>query len=589
MECRVPMAGTVPHHARRQGNATERDMKIKSIMTRLFIIVGVTAVGLTILAYIGATMIQDTMMDQTVARTNTLAQVAAGVAKHFDDRVKKGEMDEKAAKDNVRRILDSLRFGPDGKSYYFGISFEGVSVQNAADPAQENTNVYDQKDPDAKTRSDAIIAGGKAAVDGPRSVFYMYKKPGGTENLRKLSSVAAYEPWHWFFGSGTYLEDVSAAFWAAVWKLALAGAIVLLVAAAITIVLSRAIARPMRQLADVAKLISEGNYAANVPATDRADEVGTLAHAILVLRDRAKAGDEQRQAHDEKMREVEKQRHAMMLSLAEKFDTSVGAVVKSVSSQASQMVGSAQTLSSTAEDATRKASTVAAASEQASANVQTVASATEELSSSIAEISRQVAQSSRVAATAVSEAEKANTMVRGLVETSQKIGAVVALITDIANQTNLLALNATIEAARAGEAGKGFAVVAAEVKNLATQTAKATEEIGAQINGVQGATQEAVEAIQTIGKTIGEINGIASTIAAAVEQQSSATKEIARNVEQAAQGTTEVTTNITSVTQAANDTGTAADQVLTSAQDLTKQSETLRNLVAAFLNDVKAA
>jgi methyl-accepting chemotaxis protein len=180
-------------------------------------------------------------------------------------------------------------------------------------------------------------------------------------------------------------------------------------------------------------------------------------------------------------------------------------------------------------------------------------------------------------------------MVQGLADASQKIGAVVALITDIANQTNLLALNATIEAARAGEAGKGFAVVAAEVKNLANQTAKATEEIGGQISGVQAATQEAVQAIQTIGKTIGEINGITATIAAAVEEQAAATKEIARNVEQAASGTQEVTSNITGVTHAANDTGTAASQVLASARELAQQSESLKKVVTAFLVNVKAA
>ena len=564
-------------------------MKIKSIMTRLFAIVGVTALGLAIVTYIGASMIKSQMLDASIARTTNLAQVAAGVAKSFDERVKKGEIDQKAAKDGARILLESLRYGAQNNEYFFALDMEGTSTVNGGDPSQDGTNpfkAYNDKDPNGKQRTENMIA---VARTGGGHVFYSYQKPGGDVQVPKVSSIVTYEPWQWFFGTGTYIDDIDAAFWASAWKLAGISAVILLVSAAITMVLARAIAKPMRDLATVARRISEGDYAVAVPATNRHDEVGTLAQALLVLRDRAREGEEARRAHEEGMRKAEQLRRQSMLDLADKFDSRVGGVVKSVSSQANQMVGSAQSLSSTAEDATRKAANVAAASEQASSNVQTVAAATEELSSSIGEISRQVAQSSKIANTAVGEADKANQMVQGLVQASQKIGDVVALITDIANQTNLLALNATIEAARAGEAGKGFAVVAAEVKNLANQTAKATEEIGVQISGVQSATQGAVQAIETIAKTIAEINGIASTIAAAVEEQSAATKEIARNVEQASHGTNEVTTNITSVTQAANDTGSAAGQVLASAQDLTRQSENLRSLVTEFLSEVKAA
>ncbi len=346
----------------------------------------------------------------------------------------------------------------------------------------------------------------------------------------------------------------------------------------------RAVLGPLRRLSDIIRSISAGNY--NNVIEIRSDD--ETADPLIRLRAmQARMGfdlEVQRQTAAEKA-----QRSRRIDAITAEFDADIGKVVQTVASQADELQSSAQSLSSTAEESTKQASAVAAASEQAAANVQTVASATEELSSSIGEISRQVAQSSRIAAGAVGEAEKANQMVQGLADASQKIGAVVALITDIANQTNLLALNATIEAARAGEAGKGFAVVAAEVKNLANQTAKATEEIGGQIGGVQSATKNAVDAIASISNTIGQINAISSAIAAAVEQQAAATKEIARNVEQAATGTQEVTTNISGVNEAANDTGSAASQVLASARELAGQSESLKTVVTRFLSSVKAA
>jgi methyl-accepting chemotaxis protein len=351
---------------------------------------------------------------------------------------------------------------------------------------------------------------------------------------------------------------------------------------------SRSIVPPVKRITDVMGRLAKHDLGAEVTGTERRDEIGAMAQAVQVFKENMIETD--RLTETQKVEQIAKEaRTKKVNALTAAFDASISTVVQSVSAQATQMESSAQSLSVTAEEATKKSGAVAAASEEASSNVQTVASAAEELSASVAEISRQVSQSTKIAASAVSEADKANQMIQGLAQASQKIGEVVALITDIANQTNLLALNATIEAARAGEAGKGFAVVAAEVKNLATQTARATEEIGAQINGVQGATQSAVQAIQAIGKTIGEINSISATIAAAVEEQSAATKEIARNVEQAATGTQEVSANIGGVGQAANDTGTAASQVLASARDLSKQSDSLKSVVTKFLVDVKAA
>jgi len=348
------------------------------------------------------------------------------------------------------------------------------------------------------------------------------------------------------------------------------------------------VSSPIRIMTSAMGRLAQHDLNTQVEGAERKDEVGEMAKAVLVFKNSMIETDRLK-AEQEEAQRAAAARTAQIDKLTRDFDVKVQAVVQGVASQATQMETSAQAMSATAEEATKQASAVAAASEQGAANVQTVASAAEELSSSIAEIGRQVSHSSQIATNAVTEARKANEMVQGLLNASQKIGEIVALINDIADQTNLLALNATIEAARAGEAGKGFAVVAAEVKNLATQTSKATEEIGTQITSVQGATQNAVNAIASIGKTIGEIDQISTTIAAAVEQQGAATQEIARNVEEAAKGTQEVSSNIGGVTQAANSTGAVANQVLTSAQALSEQSGELRTLVQGFLTKVKAA
>ena len=267
----------------------------------------------------------------------------------------------------------------------------------------------------------------------------------------------------------------------------------------------------------------------------------------------------------------------------------VNEVVEIVASSAQEMESSALAMSSTSEQTSRQSAAVASAAEQATSNVQTAATAAEELSTSIKEISAQVQESTEVAGRAVSQAESTNETVQGLAESAQKVGEVVKLINDIASQTNLLALNATIEAARAGDAGKGFAVVASEVKSLANQTAKATEEIAAQINDIQAATGEAVKAIDGIGKTITGVNEIATGIASAVEEQAAATQEIARNVTEAATGTQEVTTNIGSVQEAATETGSASSQVLEAAKELAGRANELREEVDKFVNGDSAA
>jgi len=364
---------------------------------------------------------------------------------------------------------------------------------------------------------------------------------------------------------------------------------VLAVAVAVALFVALRLSKPIVSITRTMETLSAGNTGIEVPGMGRRDEIGQMASAVQVFKQNMIDAERLRAEQKEAERRAEADKKAALAKMADRFEASVQGVVKGVSSSATEMQSNAQSMSSTAEETSRQSAAVAAAAEEASTNVQTVAAATEELSSSIAEISRQVAQSAKVAAKAVDEAARTNAQVKGLNDAAQKIGDVVKLINDIAGQTNLLALNATIEAARAGEAGKGFAVVASEVKSLATQTAKATEDIATQVGAIQSATGDAVKAIEGITGTIGQVNEIATTIASAVEEQGAATQEIARNVQQASKGTTEVSSNIAGVTKAAAETGQASGIVLAASGELTRQADTLRAEVDQFLATVRAA
>ena len=349
------------------------------------------------------------------------------------------------------------------------------------------------------------------------------------------------------------------------------------------------IARPIRRIADVLLALGSGNKQVDVPYVGRGDEVGDAANAANTFKENLIRIEKMEAEQKETELRAAARRKADMHKLADEFQAAVGNIVETVSSASTELEAAAGTLTKTAEVAQELSGTVAAASEQASANVQSVASATEEMTSSVTEISRQVQESARIAGDAVKQAQQTDQRISALSQAAGRIGDVVKLITAIAEQTNLLALNATIEAARAGEAGRGFAVVASEVKQLASQTAKATDEISSQIAGMQTATQESVASIKEIGGTIGRISQIASTIAAAVEEQGAATQEIARNVGEAAKGTAQVAANITDVNRGAGETGSASSQVLSSAQSLSSESNHLKMEVDKFLSTVRAA
>jgi methyl-accepting chemotaxis protein len=349
------------------------------------------------------------------------------------------------------------------------------------------------------------------------------------------------------------------------------------------------IARPIARVGAVLVELANGNKSVEIPYADRGDEVGDNARAAKTFKDNLLRIEKMEAEQKELETRAAVQRRADMHRLADDFQAAVGNIVDTVSSASTELEASASTLTKTAETTQELSTAVAAASEEASTNVNAVASASEQLAGSVNEIGRQVKDSSKIANEAVQQAQKTDARIAELSQAASRIGDVVKLITSVAEQTNLLALNATIEAARAGDAGKGFAVVAHEVKALAAQTAKATDEISAQIAGMQSATEDSVAAIKEIGITIGRMSDIAAAIAATVEEQGAATQEISRNVQQAAQGTAEVASNITNVNRGASETGSASSQVLSSARSLSSESNHLKLEVDKFLSTVRAA
>ena len=553
------------------------------ISSKLLIMVCLSVLGIAAVAAVGLSALRNNLLEDRKAKLHDVVMLARQAVDLNYQASHQAGLSDAEALDRGKALLRTLRFGKD--DYFYAFNPQGL-VQSHPNPKVENKNLYDAPDSDGVFFTRQQI---ELAAQGGGFVSYRFPRAGGDVPLPKISYATEFKPYNWTIGGGIYLDDIDAIFWAQVRQIGMLVGVALLLVVGMFVLLGRSIVNPIKAMTVAMRKIADGETSTAIPAQERRDEVGAMAQSVQVFKDNMIETARLRGEQDVLKSRSDAERKQLVNRMADDFENGVRASLDTLTGAATEMQATSKSMSATAGEASHQATSVAVVAEQASANVQTVAAATEQLSSSVSEIGRQVTQSTEIAGQAVAEANRTNVTVQGLSAAAQKIGDVVKLISDIASQTNLLALNATIEAARAGDAGRGFAVVANEVKSLASQTAKATEEISAQVAAMQGATADAVQAIEGIGRTIGAINEIASVISIAVDQQGAATREIARNVQEAAQGTGQVSSNISGVNQAADKTGSAAGKVLSSAEQLSGQAATLRADVDRFLANIRAA
>jgi methyl-accepting chemotaxis protein len=587
-------------------------MKVASlrprISGRLYLLVGMFAIGCAALTASLIWLQGQRAVEARRAQLEALVNTALGVLDVHYKLAQSGSVPENEAKQRAFNVISGMRYG--NGDFFFVQARDGTTLVNPANPKAIGTSRLDTKDSTGKYFARELHEEVNKAGQG--FVSYQIAKAGSTEEVEKTTFIKLYAPWNMVVATGVYIDDIQAETRKATVQAAIATLVLVLVLGGATFLIARGIARPLARLRRAMLDLAEGRELVGALDTARSDEIGEMAGAVEVFREnavaraalerkaqadaderaalaeKARAEAAERMALEERAHAADAARSARIDKLIADFRAIIGGVLAAVGANMTKLETTASSLSTVANEASHEATSAAGASEQAAANVQTVATAAEELGSSVNEIGRQVTQANDVVAEATKLAARSNGEIETLAEAARKIGDVVGLIKAIAEQTNLLALNATIEAARAGEAGKGFAVVAQEVKTLASQTAKATEEIGQQVAGIQTSTKDAVEAIGKISATMDEINQFTSSLSATVQEQTAATSEISRNVAQAAQGTAAVAANISSVTTAIGEANRSAELVQGASGELAEAARQLQGAVDGFLTEVAA-
>jgi methyl-accepting chemotaxis protein len=512
------------------------------------------------------------MLDARVDELRAISEQAVSIAEQLQGQVRAGKLTRDQAILQYRDIIRPIRYGH-GSGYYFAYGMDGNTIVLGPTPEVEGTSRFSIQDADGKFFVQAMI---EAARQGGGTVTYRYPKPGSTVAQPKLVYVMPISDWNMFVATGLYIDDLWTATTATIVRFGTLVSVLLLLCISVAWIVAREITRPLSRLRDNMASLARGDLAVNIVGMARRDEIGDMAGAVEVFKGHMeKEAVAIAQEHEHNRAAAEK--HAALVAMVDKIEAETTKAIIEVGVRTTAMTATAEKMSASAVRTEFSAEGAATTSGQALANAQTVASAAEQLSASIREIGVQVAQSSAIVGRAVAAGSETRATIEALNAQVGRIGAVADIIGEIAAKTNLLALNATIEAARSGDAGKGFAVVASEVKALATQTARSTEEIAQHINEVRNATGVSVAAVVRIEQTIGEIDAIAGSIAAAVEQQGAATAEIARNVSETAAAANEMTGHAAEVSSEAKQTGSHAADVCKDAAGLNTAVVELRH------------